>query len=80
MEPLLLIASLVTLLCICITLKIFNFKKYSNLPPGSLGWPILGESLEFLSAGKEGAPVRFIQERVLKYGSDQVSDGFTKNW
>ncbi|KAM7528617.1 hypothetical protein LguiB_032027 [Lonicera macranthoides] len=72
MEPILLIALLVTVLCICVTLKFFHAKKYSNLPPGSLGWPILGESLEFLSAGREGDPVRFIQERVLKCGSDQV--------
>ncbi|KAM0011776.1 putative cytochrome P450 [Helianthus debilis subsp. tardiflorus] len=43
-----------------------------NLPPGSFGWPILGESLSLLRAGLDGVPERFDQERVEKHGSSQV--------
>ncbi|KAG9132582.1 hypothetical protein Leryth_022176 [Lithospermum erythrorhizon] len=43
-----------------------------NLPPGSYGWPLLGETLEFLRAGKNGVPEKFIKERIEKYNSPQV--------
>ncbi|KAL4578342.1 hypothetical protein LXL04_014463 [Taraxacum kok-saghyz] len=43
-----------------------------NLPPGSFGWPFIGESLALLRAGWEGKPERFIRERVEKHGSPLV--------
>ncbi|MFS8009089.1 putative cytochrome P450 [Helianthus anomalus] len=43
-----------------------------NLPPGSFGWPFLGETLAFLRANWDGVPERFVQERVEKYGSPLV--------
>ncbi|KAL8246381.1 hypothetical protein R6Q59_007597 [Mikania micrantha] len=43
-----------------------------NLPPGSLGWPVLGESLSLLRAGLDGVPERFDQERVKKHKSPLV--------
>uniref|UniRef100_A0A1W7HBW4 Cytochrome P450 n=1 Tax=Scoparia dulcis TaxID=107240 RepID=A0A1W7HBW4_SCODU len=43
-----------------------------NLPPGSYGWPVLGETMEFLRAGVDGAPEKFIKERIEKYESPQV--------
>ncbi|RAL40929.1 hypothetical protein DM860_008627 [Cuscuta australis] len=41
-----------------------------NLPPGSFGWPIIGESLEFLRSSRRGRPDEFVLDRCKKYGSD----------
>ncbi|XP_057953083.1 beta-amyrin 28-monooxygenase-like isoform X2 [Malania oleifera] len=41
----------------------------SRLPPGSKGWPVLGETLQFLGASRRGKPESFIQERMAKYNS-----------
>lgn len=43
-----------------------------NLPPGSFGWPLIGESLALLRAGWDGVPERFVQERIEKHGSPLV--------
>ncbi|MFS8009065.1 putative cytochrome P450 [Helianthus anomalus] len=43
-----------------------------NLPPGSFGWPFLGESLAFLRACWDGVPERFVQERIEKHDSPLV--------
>lgn len=43
-----------------------------NLPPGSFGWPFVGETLSLLRTGWEGVPERFVQERVEKHGSPLV--------
>nr|XP_043634648.1 beta-amyrin 28-monooxygenase-like [Erigeron canadensis] len=43
-----------------------------NLPPGSFGWPFLGESLALLRAGWDGVPERFVHERIKKHGSPLV--------
>ncbi|KAF8392763.1 hypothetical protein HHK36_021000 [Tetracentron sinense] len=44
-------------------------QKYSNLPPGKMGLPFVGESLEFLSTGRKGYPEKFIYDRMAKYSS-----------
>ncbi|KAL5716543.1 beta-amyrin 28-monooxygenase [Ranunculus cassubicifolius] len=43
--------------------------QFPNLPPGSMGWPIVGENLEFLASSLSGTPESFIQNRVKKYSS-----------
>ncbi|XP_010252185.1 PREDICTED: beta-amyrin 28-oxidase-like [Nelumbo nucifera] len=40
------------------------------LPPGSLGWPVVGESLEFLSTGRNGTPEKFFEDRMKKYSPE----------
>lgn len=47
-------------------------KKNRPLPPGSYGWPIVGESLNFFRTCLEGTPERFVEDRVLKYQSKLV--------
>ncbi|KAG8387385.1 hypothetical protein BUALT_Bualt02G0015800 [Buddleja alternifolia] len=56
-------------LSIFIKSKVKSKKEPLNLPPGSYGWPILGETMEFLKASMDGCPERFLKERMLKYKS-----------
>ena len=39
-----------------------------RLPPGTLGLPLIGETLQIISAYKTENPEPFIDERVRKYG------------
>ncbi|KAA8533977.1 hypothetical protein F0562_031494 [Nyssa sinensis] len=39
-----------------------------KLPPGSLGFPFVGESISFLKAQKEDKTVEWIATRIAKYG------------
>ncbi|EYU26567.1 hypothetical protein MIMGU_mgv1a005379mg [Erythranthe guttata] len=41
----------------------------ASLPPGKTGWPVIGESLEFLSTGWKGHPEKFVFDRMAKYSS-----------
>ncbi|CAA3009282.1 beta-amyrin 28-oxidase-like [Olea europaea subsp. europaea] len=51
----------------------FFYKKNSSssgtLPPGKCGWPVVGETLEFLTTGWKGYPEKFIYDRMAKYSS-----------
>ncbi|KAI5384733.1 hypothetical protein KIW84_071658 [Lathyrus oleraceus] len=49
-------------------IRIIKLRKL-NLPKGTLGLPIIGETLEFFKANLEGKQIRFIQERMKKYDS-----------
>ncbi|KAK4266698.1 hypothetical protein QN277_027579 [Acacia crassicarpa] len=62
---------LVFLLSLPLITKFVKTRKYPNLnlPPGSLGWPVIGETLRFLRSGHEGRPELFIKERMEKYDS-----------
>ncbi|KAL9445148.1 hypothetical protein AB3S75_018191 [Citrus x aurantiifolia] len=40
-----------------------------NVPPGSFGFPFIGQSFEFLSYGWKGHPEKFIFTRMTKYSS-----------
>lgn len=58
----------VSLLLIALTFIFLRRRSGSrdNLPPGSFGWPVLGESVEFLF----GKPENFVGERMKKYSPD----------
>ncbi|KAJ8431727.1 hypothetical protein Cgig2_028944 [Carnegiea gigantea] len=43
-----------------------------RLPPGRFGWPVIGESWEFMSTGWKGFPEKFIFDRLAKYAPCQV--------
>jgi len=43
--------------------------SHPNLPPGNMGFPVIGESIEFLSLGWRGHPEKFIYQRMAKYSS-----------
>ncbi|KAJ6314002.1 hypothetical protein OIU78_017620 [Salix suchowensis] len=68
MELTLLLLSLAPLILLLV-ISIFALKDAShiakNLPPGSLGWPIFGETLEFLF----GKPEKFVFDRMKKHSS-----------
>ncbi|KAM3361683.1 beta-amyrin 28-monooxygenase [Capsicum galapagoense] len=40
--------------------------KSTKLPPGSFGWPVIGETIEFLF----GSPEKFVIDRMNKYSPD----------
>lgn len=44
-------------------------RRKLHLPPGNLGLPFLGETLQLISAYKTENPEPFIDDRVSKYGS-----------
>nr|UVC46133.1 cytochrome P450 [Ilex asprella] len=39
------------------------------LPPGKTGWPVIGESMDFLSSGWKGQPEKFFFDRMAKYSA-----------
>lgn len=47
-------------------------EKLPALPPGSTGWPFIGETLEFLSTAKQSIPEKFISDRKNKYSNNKV--------
>nr|QNN89156.1 cytochrome P450 [Achyranthes bidentata] len=49
-----------------------NSARGYTLPPGKMGWPVVGESLEFLSTGWKGYPEKFIFDRLNKYAPNVV--------
>ncbi|KAG7942637.1 hypothetical protein I3843_16G114000 [Carya illinoinensis] len=67
---------LLQLAILCISLLYIFFtiyiKKYTSpkLPPGRRGWPIIGETLEFGKACKNGDVEKFITQRMTKYSPD----------
>ncbi|KAI3450917.1 hypothetical protein Pfo_007582 [Paulownia fortunei] len=72
MAAVLIVAALIILvLLLNLTIKITRKSTTGslNLPPGSYGWPLLGETWEFLRAGLDGTPEKFIKERTEKYKS-----------
>ncbi|CAN4097534.1 unnamed protein product [Withania somnifera] len=44
-------------------------RRKTRLPPGTLGLPFIGETLQLIAAYKTENPEPFIDDRVLKYGN-----------
>ncbi|CAI9766627.1 unnamed protein product [Fraxinus pennsylvanica] len=64
----------VSLIGLFVPLVIFFFYKNKSSssgthPPGKTGWPVVGETLEFLTTGWKGYPEKFIYDRMAKYSS-----------
>lgn len=45
-----------------------HHESSSSLPPGSFGFPIIGESIQFLIASPTGTPIPYFCKRLLCYG------------
>ncbi|XP_006283516.2 3-epi-6-deoxocathasterone 23-monooxygenase [Capsella rubella] len=43
-------------------------KKKGKIPKGSLGWPVIGETLNFIACGYSSRPVTFMDKRKSLYG------------
>ncbi|KAG8659968.1 3-epi-6-deoxocathasterone 23-monooxygenase CYP90C1 [Manihot esculenta] len=59
--------------CWCCCFFFNNNKKVEKkfhgiIPKGSLGWPLLGETLEFIASGYTSQPVAFMDKRKTLYG------------
>ncbi|GLJ25730.1 hypothetical protein SUGI_0492610 [Cryptomeria japonica] len=65
---LLLSTSLASLLLVLLILRSVYGGKGKNLPPGSLGFPLIGETLQFLSAYKSNKGKDWVKQRVERYG------------
>lgn len=46
-----------------------NFSR-ANLPPGNIGYSVIGETIEFLSTGWKGHPEKFIFDRMTKFHTE----------
>ncbi|KAK2979068.1 hypothetical protein RJ640_026018 [Escallonia rubra] len=62
LSSLLLILAILAITLIAITQKAKS-DRATNVPPGSFGWPIIGETYEFLY----GKPEKFIGDRMKRY-------------
>ncbi|KAK1392042.1 Beta-amyrin 28-oxidase [Heracleum sosnowskyi] len=64
------------LFLVSFSLRLLFYKNRASLygglplPPGNTGWPVVGESYHFLSAGWNGYPEKFIFDRMAKYSSN----------
>ncbi|BFG31085.1 hypothetical protein CerSpe_173590 [Prunus speciosa] len=47
-------------------------ERQKTLPPGDMGWPLLGNTLSFLKALKSDDPDSFISNYVKRYGSTGI--------
>ncbi|XVE72303.1 hypothetical protein DITRI_Ditri11bG0028400 [Diplodiscus trichospermus] len=60
------LVSIALVLCVCISLLRWNEMRYrkKGLPPGTMGWPVFGETTEFLKQGPN-----FMKNQRARYGS-----------
>ncbi|KAL8217270.1 hypothetical protein R6Q57_024107 [Mikania cordata] len=64
----------IILILVCVWLQIHRNKPVTakNLPPGSFGWPFIGETLEFVRSCRNGTPEKFVRERIERHDSRLV--------
>ncbi|KAF9672056.1 hypothetical protein SADUNF_Sadunf11G0000900 [Salix dunnii] len=67
MSPVILFSMILFLLPLYLVLITFR-KSSKKLPPGSLGFPIIGQSFSFLSAMKKNKAEEWVHDRIRKYG------------
>ncbi|XP_052198345.1 cytochrome P450 716A75-like [Diospyros lotus] len=72
--PLLYLYVLFSFLLLVVSLSLYNATKSTrtprnHLPPGKTGLPVIGESFQYLAAGWNGHPEKFIFDRVANYSS-----------
>ncbi|KAH9306138.1 hypothetical protein KI387_010542, partial [Taxus chinensis] len=62
---------ILSLILAIILLLLFRFQLRSSakLPPGNLGFPLIGETIQFLRALRSETPQTFFDERVKKFGN-----------
>ena len=62
--------ALLLALLIPILLHFVIRRKYSsyNLPPGSLGFPVIGQSISLIRALRSNTDYQWYQDRIKKYG------------
>ncbi|ERN13706.1 cytochrome P450 716B1 [Amborella trichopoda] len=71
-----LVIGFVTLVVVCRWWSSRHHQKGLKLPPGTMGWPLIGETLQFSGAlGSEGNE-GFIKERTRKYGTEVFKTHF----
>ncbi|GMI91958.1 cytochrome P450, family 716, subfamily A, polypeptide 1 [Hibiscus trionum] len=73
MDPILLMFSILfplLSLAFLVYYKISNYASNPNLPPGKMGLPLIGESIEYLLTGRRGHPEKFLNDRMAKYSSE----------
>ncbi|XP_022723793.1 beta-amyrin 28-oxidase-like [Durio zibethinus] len=72
MDPILLFCT-IFFAAICFGFLVYSKKSnasHPNLPPGRMGLPLIGESLEYLLTGRQGHPEKFLNDRMAKYSSE----------
>ncbi|XP_074266241.1 cytochrome P450 87A3-like [Silene latifolia] len=65
------VLSLIAVVVICIThwvYKWYNPKYNGNLPPGTMGWPLIGETLQFFAKNTSFDIPSFVKMRMERYG------------
>ncbi|KAK3429879.1 hypothetical protein EUGRSUZ_E01367, partial [Eucalyptus grandis] len=61
------------ILCLSLPLLLLAFRKRRFTPhllPGTKGWPVVGETLEYMTAGRSGRPEKFVKDRAAWHSSD----------
>ncbi|KAB5512572.1 hypothetical protein DKX38_029600 [Salix brachista] len=62
-----------SILCISLSLIVVVHRRKSRntkLPQGKTGWPVIGETWDFMMAARCGTPEKFINDRVRKYSPE----------
>ncbi|KAL3654872.1 hypothetical protein CASFOL_000658 [Castilleja foliolosa] len=69
---------IITTLIILVLRVLFKLPKTTKskglkIPPGSNGWPIIGENIQFLRASNQGTIGDFVIDRMKKYNTQDFN-------